>query len=275
MVRKEQPLLVFKYGGNAMKDETLQKKVLKSIFSFRNQGYRVIIVHGGGPFIQAALDRASVDSEFIDGYRKTTAEALPHVEMALRGQVNGKLLAIANELGIKAVGLSGKDAGMVKAKPKIIERIHTNGSVERVSLGHVGETVSVDPSLLETLIENDYLPILTCLGTDASGNDYNINGDSFAGDIAGALKAESLFLLTDVDGLLRDRHDPSTLIAKLASKNVDELIEAGVIAGGMIPKLQACQTALAQGAKQAKILNGTKPELLEKALDPSIGTTVS
>lgn len=275
MALTEQSVLIFKYGGNAMKDENLQQQVLKSILSFSKEGYRVVIVHGGGPFIQAALDRANIASEFIDGYRKTTTEALPHVEMALKGQVNGKLLSIANQLGIKAVGLSGKDAGMVKAKPKLIQKAQPDGSIQQVSLGHVGDIVSVDSSLLESLLQDGYLPIITCLATDDQGQDYNINGDSFAGALAGALKASCLFLLTDVDGLLQDRYDPSTLIAQLSSKNVDQLIEEGIIAGGMIPKLQACQTALAQGAQRAKILNGTKPEQLAQALDAGIGTTVT
>lgn len=269
---QQQPLLLFKYGGNAMTNDTLKEQVLRSICALSDEGYRVVIVHGGGPFIQAALDQAGIESEFIDGHRKTTPEAMQHVEMALKGQVNGSLVGLINQLGYRAVGLSGKDGRMVTAA-KRLHRKRVGGQVKDYDLGQVGDVSEVDTSLLQTLLHEGYIPVVTCIAADGTGSAYNINGDMFAGHLAGALGAEQYVVLTDVDGLLRDKDDPETLIHHLKSAEIEQLAEQGVIQGGMIPKLESCQVALEKGARAARIINGTKPEQILKVVDEKAAGT--
>lgn len=251
--------LLFKYGGNAMTDPDLKFQVLKRICDLKSQGYNVVIVHGGGPFIKQLLQEANVESEFIDGQRKTTPEAMGYVEMALKGKVNGNLVSIINSLGFKAVGLSGKDGKSVMAVKRMHKRL-VNGEIEIADLGQVGDVSVVDPSLINLLLENDFIPVLTCLASDEGGTDYNINGDMFAGHIAGALSADEYVVLTDVDGLLLDKDNPRSIIRELNVAEVGKLKEKGIIRGGMIPKLESCEIALAMGAANARIINGTVPE---------------
>ena len=268
------PLLLFKYGGNAMTDDVLKKKVLASICFLREKGYEVVIVHGGGPFIQQALDDAGIASEFIDGHRKTSTEALSHVEMALKGKVNGSLVALLNALGQKAVGLSGKDGQVVTARKRMHEQ-QVDGKTVTVDLGQVGDVAAVDAQLLRLLLDNDYIPVMTCIAADAQGNEYNINGDMFAGHVAGALGADQYIVLTDVDGLLRDKDDPASLISKLYLAEADQLTADGVIVGGMIPKIASCREAIAAGAKSARIINGTAPEQIAAIFEnKNVGTVL-
>lgn len=269
------PIIVIKYGGNAMVSEELQEAVLKNICNLKDQGYSVVVVHGGGPFIQEALDMAQVESEFIGGQRKTTPEALKYVEMALRGQVNGKVVNLINNSGHKAVGLSGRDGKIVTA-----ERLHhvenVNGEERKVDIGQVGKVSKVDPSLLFTLLEEDYIPVITCIANDEQGESYNINADLFAGSIAGHLKADVFGVLTDVDGLLRDVKDPESLIKEISISDIKKLLGQGVIVGGMIPKVDACRIAVEQGAGKSVIINGKKPDQLLALVDENqtIGTTI-
>ena len=261
----ESPILLFKYGGNAMTDEHLQAKVLSAMCSPVRTGYRVVIVHGGGPFIRDALREARIESEFIDGHRVTTPAALPYVEMALKGRVNGTLVRLINALGFKAVGLSGKDGKMVIATKRSHYR-EVDGRREEVDLGRVGDVSLVDPTLLSLLLDQGFIPVVTCLASNAAGVDYNINADLFAGHLAGALHADQFIVLTDVDGLLRDKADSRSLIGAVTLAEARELEKQQIIQGGMIPKMESCAVAIQLGAKSAHIINGTRPGQIEALL---------
>lgn len=262
--------MVFKYGGNAMLNEQLKNEIITNLLDLKSRGIDVVVVHGGGPFIKETLLTAKVESEFIDGHRVTTPEALKYVEMALKGNVNGDLVRLFNKHGQKAVGLSGKDGQTVLAE----KRFHKTGDEER-DLGRVGNVKTVNPHLINLLLQNDYLPVLTCVASDESGSDYNINADMFAGHIAGALKAEQFIVMTDVDGLMTDINDPQSLLNKADGIRIAELRDKGIIKGGMIPKIEACTTALENGAKAARIINGTKPQQIkQQAGDHKPGTLI-
>ncbi|MCF8238855.1 MAG: acetylglutamate kinase [Saprospiraceae bacterium] len=267
-------LILFKYGGNAMTDHHLKSQILESICSFKDKGHQIVIVHGGGPFIKQTLEIANIESEFIDGHRKTTTEAMEYVEMALKGKVNGSLISIINKLGHRAVGLSGKDGQIVVAK----KRLHSQtekGQLKQVDLGQVGDVASVDPSLIKLLLKHNYIPVITCIASDHKGLDYNINGDMFAGHIAGALTVDQYIILTDVDGLRREKDDPASLISKINITEIDRLKKTNCIQGGMIPKIDSCQIALEKGAKLARIINGTVPEQIDSLFDnATIGTAI-
>lgn len=269
------PVIVIKYGGNAMINESLKKEIIQHICSLKEQGYQVVLVHGGGPFIQKMLDMAGIESEFIGGHRKTTKEAMPYVEMALKGQVNGSLVSLFNQLNYKAVGISGKDGGLARAK----KRLHQQKEGEELKtfdLGQVGDVEQVDPSLIVSLLQNGFIPVVACLAADANGEDYNINADMFAGHLAGALRADQYLVLTDVDGLMRDIKEPSSLIREISYTEIRWLIDEKVIQGGMIPKMESCQIALEKGAGRARIINGTKPrQILAATKNETIGTLIS
>lgn len=272
----KKPILLFKYGGNAMLNEELKEAVLASICKLSDTGYGVVIVHGGGPFIKKALKDADIASDFVDGHRVTPPEAYEHVETALKGKVNGNLVSIINRLGYSAVGLSGKDGKTVLASKRLHTRTHKSGKKEEIDLGRVGDVHSVNPDLLHTLLAKKYIPVITCVASDKDGIDYNINGDMFAGHIAGALKAKSYIVLTDVDGLLRDKERPESLINHLKVDEIDRLVKSGVIVSGMIPKTESCMIAIREGAEAARIINGTKPEqILQLQEDKKTGTLIS
>lgn len=263
----EQQRLVLKYGGNAMRSDELQEAILDQVARTVRRGTEVILVHGGGPFIQQLLDTVRIPSEFIGGHRKTSPEALRYIEMALKGEVNGRLVNILNRKGVKAVGLSGKDGGMVTASRRF-HRERTNGEEKELDIGLVGDVARIDPKLPELLLSEGYLPVVTCIASDEKGTDYNINADLFAGYLAGALQADRYLVLTDVDGLFRDLNDPASLIPSLPVAELPSLL-GHTIKGGMIPKLESCRIALEQGARSAAIINGTRPEVLTEALAPS------
>lgn len=248
-----------------MLSERLKQSVVQNIWRLHSEGYRVVLVHGGGPFIKKILELVEIESEFIEGHRKTSAEALRYIEMALKGEVNGSLVNLLNKAGLRAVGLSGKDGRMVTAR-KRYHLSQQDGREVKHDLGQVGDVKAVNTSLLNTLLDNDYLPVVTCIASDEVGNDYNINADMFAGSLAGALKAAHYLVLTDVDGLLRDIDDPSSIIRKLKLEELEPLF-GPVIKGGMIPKLESCALALRQGARSARIINGTKPESIFEAVN--------
>ncbi len=271
----EGSILVFKYGGNAMTEKHLKKDVLKKIGALSKNGYQVVIVHGGGPFIKQALAEANIKSEFVDGLRKTPPKAFEYVEMALKGKVNGDLVSHMNHMGFPAVGLSGKDGKTVTAV-KLHHFQEINGSKEEVDLGRVGDVSHVDTNLIKTLLRNKFIPLIACVADDDQGVGFNINGDMFAGHIAGALKAEQYIVLTDVNGLQKDKDYPDTLIKELKLSEIKNLMDDNTIQGGMIPKINSCITALKQGVKKARIINGTKPEQILKLVDNhNIGTTIT
>lgn len=259
---EELPVLVVKYGGNAMRSQDMQEEILRALADLHGKHFRVVLVHGGGPFIAQLLETAGVESEFVNGQRKTSTEAMPWVEMALKGKVNGQLVRISQKLGMNAVGLSGKDGRVAVA-----EKYWMDEKNRSLDLGRVGRIKMINTRLLKTLLDNDFLPILSCVALGEDGADYNVNADVFASAIAGAVGAKTFVLLTDVDGLRRDAEDPDTLIAELTPQEADQLIENGTVQGGMIPKVQSCISALEAGVNTCFILNGTKPTRLSKLMN--------
>ena len=261
--------VVIKYGGNAMVNQELMASVLEDVTLLKYVGVNPVIVHGGGPVISKNLEQYELETDFHKGFRITNKEVMGVVEKALIGEVNSNLVSLANSLGIKAVGLSGKDNQMILA-----EKCETNCEVE---LGYVGEVKKVDPTLLKTMIENDYVPIVAPVGTDEEGNSYNINADLVAGEVAAALEAEKLLLLTNTEGILEDPEDKDTLISRLKTTEAEEKIEEEVIVGGMIPKVNACITALEHDVNRTHILDGRLDHsiLLEIFTDKGIGTMIT
>lgn len=272
---EQEPIVLIKYGGNAMLNDELKTAVIANIKKLHDTGTRVVLVHGGGPFIKNILKTVGIESEFIGGHRKTTPEALKYIEMALKGEVNSSLVHLLNKAGMRAVGLSGKDGRMVTATKRYHE-VTENGHTERFDLGQVGDVTKVDTRLLNTLLSQNFIPVVTCIASDEAGQDYNVNADMFAGALAGALSVQEYLVLTDVDGLLRDINDPASLIQRLTLAELPGLF-GSVIKGGMIPKLESCQVALEHGARRARIINGTNPDTIPEAVqidNHSIGTEI-
>jgi len=267
--------VVIKYGGNAMTDSVAQKNVLSQIAELKKAGVRVAVVHGGGPVIKALLKVSGIETDFVDGHRITLKDSMEIVEQALSGKVNGQLVRELNRLNAAPVGLSGKDAGMVKAVKRTHSIISDTESRE-VDLGFVGDVDSVDVSLLNLLLKDGYLPVISPVSSGADGEDYNINADMFAGHIAGALKADAFVAITNVDGLMEDPDKPDSRIDRITPLEARSLF-GSVIKGGMIPKIEACLSALEQGVKAAYIVNGaTKNSILSQLLsDSKTGTTIT
>lgn len=249
-----------------MTNEGLKHEIVGILSALVDQGQKIVVIHGGGPFIKKALAEAKIESEFIDGHRKTSPKALIHVEKALKGEVNTDLVGRFNRMGNKAVGLSGKDGRTVTA----VKRLHigSDDGIE-MDLGQVGDVGNVDPTLIHLLLNEGYIPVLTCIAADEQGVDYNINADMFAGHMAGALNADRFIVMTDVNGLLEDIKTPSSIIREINLARLAELKESGTIVGGMLPKVEACEIAIEKGARQAIILNGTNPNQLRDLLSGS------
>ncbi|BAZ04726.1 acetylglutamate kinase [Calothrix sp. NIES-3974] len=257
--------VVVKYGGAAMKDSTLKDQVIRDIVFLSCVGLRPIVVHGGGPEINSWLDKLGIAAQFKNGLRVTDAPTMDVVEMVLVGRVNKEIVSLINQAGGQAVGLCGKDGNLIKARPHGEEGI-----------GFVGEVCGVDTKILTTLVESGYIPIVSSVAADEHGQAYNINADIVAGEIAAALGAEKLILLTDTRGILKDYHNPETLIPKIDIPQARDLIATGVVAGGMIPKVNCCVRSLAQGVRAAHIIDGRIPHalLLEIFTDVGIGTMI-
>lgn len=261
--------VVIKYGGNAMVDEDLTNKILQDVTLLKYVGVNPILVHGGGPDINAALQKMDVKSEFHNGLRITDEATMEVVQMVLAGKLNKNIVSRLGKLGGKAIGLCGKDAGLLTVVKKPLTK-------DGVDLGFVGNIVGVNVKLLELLSMDEYIPVIAPVGVDRDGKSYNINADTAASEIASALKAEKLMFLTDVDGIRLNAKDSSTLISSISVSEINELISSGVITGGMIPKVQGCVHAIEQGVKRIHILDGTIPHpiLLEIFTDKGIGTMV-
>lgn len=259
-------IIVIKYGGSALINPEIKETIIKDIALMKTVGMHPVIVHGGGPDINAILKKMDIKSEFINGLRVTTEETMEVVEMVLAGKVNKSIVTDLELQGVKAVGLSGKDGGILKAKK--IE--------ESVDYGCVGEVESVDISLIGSLIENNFIPVIAPIGKDEEGNTYNINADYAAVAIAGALKAEKLVFLTDVEGVMRDVHDSQSVISFMKVSEVDKLIEDKVIVGGMIPKVHCCVDGVKAGVKNVHILDGRVEHclILEIFTPEGIGTMI-
>ena len=267
--------IVVKYGGNAMLNDELKNKVLQDIVFLQLAGMRPVVVHGGGPEITSMLKQAGKKSEFVGGLRVTDAESAGIAEMALVGKVNTDLVARLNALGGQAVGLNGKDASLIKAK-KFLADVYENGEVNLVDIGFVGNVQRINTDLINTLLDAGYIPVIAPTGVGEAGETYNINADSVAGEVAGALKAEKLLMLTDVKGIYSDHKDESTFMSTLSFEQAQGLIVRGKIDGGMIPKVRACITALSGGAKKTHIIDGREVHsiLMEIFSDSGVGTEV-
>jgi acetylglutamate kinase len=266
--------ILVKYGGNAMKSDELKNSVTEDIAALKSIGFKPVLVHGGGPAIAETLDMAGIVSEFIGGHRKTDIDAIKFVEMALKGKVNTELIKLLNSKGQKAVGLSGKDANMVIAK-KRTHSVKVDNKTTEIDLGQVGDADEIDTSLIDVLLDNDYIPVVAPLGIGRDYETYNINADMFAGNLAGALKVDDFVVLTDVDGLREDKDNPSTLIEEINSDRVKAEM-GNIIQGGMLPKMESCLIALETGVKNAHIINGMEKHSLLTLLlsDKKIGTLI-
>jgi acetylglutamate kinase len=255
--------VVVKYGGAAMKDGTLKAKVIRDIVFMSCVGIRPVVVHGGGPEINTWLDRLGIEPQFKDGLRVTDAPTMDVVEMVLVGRVNKELVSLINQAGGAAVGLCGKDGNLITARPQGAEGI-----------GFVGDVSNIKPEIVKSLVAAGYIPIISSVAADDNGQAYNINADTVAGELAAALGAEKLILLTDTAGILQDYKDPSSLITQLSIQEARQLIDDGVVSGGMIPKVTCCVRSLAQGVKAAHIIDGRLPHalLLEMFTDAGIGS---
>jgi acetylglutamate kinase len=260
------PSILIKYGGNAMIDAALRLRVLDEIGELHEQGVRVVLVHGGGPAIAGILDEVGLKTEFIGGHRRTDDRAIGYVQMALRGRVNGDLVRLLNAAGRPAVGLSGKDGAMVRARRRWHEETGEGGAARRVDLGHVGDVEEVQTELLDLLLDAEYLPVLAPLALGGDGLVYNVNADMFAGHVAAALGVDLFVALTDVDGLRRVPEDPATVMRELRMHEIGALM-GGSITGGMIPKVEACVIALEGGVDRARIVDGTQERSVRDALE--------
>lgn len=256
--------IVVKYGGAAMKDADLKAKVIRDIVFMASVGLRPVVVHGGGPEINLWLDKLGIETQFLNGLRVTDAATMDVVEMVLVGRVNKELVSLINQAGGSAVGICGKDGNLITARPQD----------ETNNIGFVGEVNAMEPQLITTLVEGGYIPVVSSVAVDLEGQSYNINADTVAGELAAALGAEKLILLTDTAGILRNYKDPSTLIPKLDIREARALIDEGIVAGGMIPKVSCCVRSLAQGVRAAHIIDGRTPHalLLEIFTDAGIGS---
>ena len=256
--------VVVKYGGNAMTSDILRAQVMEDIVLLWLIGVKIVLVHGGGPEISDLMDRLGKKPEFVDGLRVTDKETMDIVQMVLAGKVNKTLVNLIEKNGGKAVGLSGMDGRLIEARMRD----------ER--LGYVGDIVKIHIRPVHDLLNNGYIPVISTVGCDRDGNAYNINGDTAAAHIAGALSAERMILMTDIAGLLRDRNDPASLIPELSLEEAAQLRASGVIAGGMIPKVECCRTAIEQGVKNVVIMDGRVPHsiLMELLTDEGAGTLI-
>ncbi len=261
--------VVIKYGGAAMENPTLRKSVAEDITLMKFVGMNPVVVHGGGPEINRRLKQLNVEATFHNGLRITNDETIRVVEMVLAGTVNKEIVALLNTAGGNSVGISGKDGNLLHA-----QRIELPDGAD---IGFVGRVTNVKSDIVDTLCRSGFIPVVAPLATDRDGNTWNINADTAAGEIAAALRAEKLVFMTDTPGLLRDAKDPETLIHRINRDEIAMLKESGVIAGGMIPKVDACLLALDQGVRKTHIIDGRVPHalLLEIFTTQGLGTLVT
>ena len=257
-------IVVIKYGGNAMVNEQLKQQVMEDIALLWLIGVKVVLVHGGGPEISETMKRLGKQAQFVNGLRVTDKETVDIVQMVLAGKVNKTLVNLLQMKGGHAVGLSGIDGGIIEA------------TMKDEALGYVGKITRIRTQPITDLLEKNYVPVISTIASDRLGNTYNINGDTAAAYIAGALNAERLIMMTDIAGILRDKDDPSTLIPALTVKEAKKLFDEGVISGGMIPKVDCCIEAIGKGVKHVVIMDGRVPHsiLMELLTDEGAGTMV-
>jgi acetylglutamate kinase len=257
--------VVVKFGGNAMTTPELSRQFAEDVVLMHSVGIRMVVVHGGGPQIGELLGRLGIESEFRDGLRVTDAATLDVARMVLEGKVNSELVSSINVHGPYAVGLSGSDAGLIRAHPR------------NPDLGFVGDISSVNPHIVERLLDEEFIPVISTIGSDETGQAYNINADTVATAVAQAMRAEKLIYLTDVDGLLADVDDPKSLITRIDVDGLRSMIASGALSGGMIPKARACIDAVEAGVRSVHMVNGTLPHvlLLELFTDEGVGTMIT
>ena len=257
--------VVVKYGGNAMINPELKKAVMSDIILLSLVGIKIVLVHGGGPEISSMLSKLGIESKFVNGLRYTGEDTAKVVQMVLAGKTNKDLVSLVGVCGGKAIGLCGIDGSMIKAVKK---------QEDGYDYGFVGEITEIDPSPIKKVLEEDYIPVIATVGVDENGQVYNINADTAAAEIASALKAENIITLSDIPGLLRDVNDTSTLIPEIHVDEVEQLIESGIISGGMIPKMLSCEKAIRSGVKKAVMIDGRIPHsiLIEMFSKEGIGT---
>ena len=258
-------IVVVKYGGNAMINEELKQQVMEDIVLLWLIGVKIVLVHGGGPEINDLMDRLGKKPTFVNGLRVTDKETVDIVQMVLAGKVNKTLVNLLEMKGGKAMGISGMDGRLIEAKMK------------NPDLGYVGEITKIHITPVLDLLEKGYIPVISTVGCDKQGNAYNINGDTAAAYIAGAMNAERLIMMTDIDGILRDRNDPSTLIRELTTVEAKQLEKDGIISGGMLPKVECCIKAISEGVKNVIIMDGRVSHaiLMELLTDEGAGTMVT
>ncbi len=264
--RFNRKVIVVKYGGSAMIDEELKKNVIKDVTLLKLVGFKPIIVHGGGKEISKWVEKSGKEAKFINGLRVTDAETMEIAEMVL-GRVNKSLVQMIEQLGVRAIGISGKDGGLLT-----VDKKYSNGE----DIGYVGNIKNVDAKILWDLLEKDFLPVIAPIGMDDNFETYNINADDAACAIAEAMQAEKLAFLTDVEGVMRDPKDKSTLISELTLSEAKKLIQDGTVGGGMLPKLNNCMEAIDKGVSRVHILDGRIPHclLLEIFTNKGIGTAI-
>lgn len=255
-------IVVVKYGGNAMINDMLKQQVMEDIVLLWLIGVKIVLVHGGGPEISELMKKVGKEAVFVNGLRVTDKETMDIAQMVLAGKVNKNLVKLLGTKGGQAVGLSGMDGKLIEAK------------IKSEDLGFVGEITNVNTKPVEGLLEKGYIPVISTIGCDDEGNSYNINGDTAAAFIAGALEAERLIMMTDIDGILMDKDDPSTLIHEISIDETKKLYDDGVISGGMIPKVECCVNAIHKGVQNVVILDGRVPHsiLMELLTDEGAGT---
>ncbi|MDH2273440.1 MULTISPECIES: acetylglutamate kinase [Moraxella] len=266
-------LIVVKYGGNAMTDPVLESSFARDIVLLKTVGIHPVVVHGGGPQVDSLLSELGRESERIDGMRVTDKATMDVVEMVLGGQVNKSIVSLINKHGGKAIGMTGKDANLIRAKKLYMQKIDDEGRPQAVDLGFVGEVESVNKDVIDMLIASDFIPVIAPLGVDANGNTYNINADLVASRVAEFLGAERLLLLTNIKGVLDKQ---GNVLTHLSADDVDALIADGTISGGMIPKIAGALDAVKSGLRSATIVDGRVPHacLLEIFTEEGVGTQI-
>ncbi len=271
--RLDHKTVVIKYGGNAMIDEDLKSSFAQDIVLLKQVGVNPVIVHGGGPQIGQLLERIGKKTEFIDGMRVTDRETMDVVQMVLGGLVNKEIVSLINKHGGRAVGLTGKDGGLINARPLSVKRKSDAQDSPLVDLGHVGEVESIDPSVVKMLDNDDFIPVIAPIGVGRDGSSYNINADLVAGKLAAVLGAEKLLLLTNTPGVL---DTDGKLLTGLGAAETDQLIEDGIIYGGMLPKVNCALDAVKSGVRTSHIIDGRVKHsvLLELLTDSGVGTLI-
>ncbi|MBQ7499870.1 MAG: acetylglutamate kinase [Clostridia bacterium] len=257
--------VVIKYGGSAMINNEMKQSVMNDVVLLHTVGINVVLVHGGGPEITGLLEKVGKETKFVDGLRVTDRETVGYVQMVLAGKVNKTLVNIIQTIGGKAIGLCGIDGNMITAKPK------------DKRLGFVGEITCIDPTVILDAVDKGYIPVISTVGCDKDGETYNINADTAAAGIASALGAQCMISMTDTPGLLRDIGNPGSLISELSVKEIDGMIESGVISGGMIPKIKCCADCISAGVENVFIIDGRVPHsiIIELLTDEGLGTMIT